>query len=403
MARLGARLGVGTCALVAVLSAVSEARADKVAVLPFASAPSASAEARVDTPELERARAWTKAALVASGHVLPNESEQLSAEMAVKDGVADTSDECRAAGRASGSPWTLTGRLERSVTIAPPGTSPSPSPSTSPGTSPGTQTNTPAGGAAPQSGASASSAQASPSYRLELEACQVGTGRVESLARTVHPAAAESEVREMVALLVRPEGIANAEIPWNDDAPPLPQAPPPEAPPPSTSPPQAPPPAEPAPAVAHAYAEGHPLALGLSLGVSGALVRPGSAHGSTAALPIGGALGYAIESVPGLELRGVFDVNVAGPRALEAAAGARYMLGVLPQHRFFVGPELVAGALVTLGASKDGRFLTRGSAVASLGVGERVQLELAGDLAGAFGGAGTLVLGGATARVLVRF
>ncbi len=79
------------------------------------------------------------------------------------------------------------------------------------------------------------------------------------------------------------------------------------------------------------------------------------------------------------------------------------MLGVLPQHRFFVGPELVAGALVTLGASKDGRFLTRGSAVASLGVGERVQLELAGDLAGAFGGAGTLVLGGATARALVRF
>lgn len=394
MARLGARLGAGTCALVAVLLAASEARADKVAVLPFASAPSASAEARVDTPELERARAWTKAALVASGHVLPNESEQLSAEMAVKDGVADTSDECRAAGRASGSPWTLTGRLERSVTSALPGTPP--------GTSPGTQTNTPAGGAAPTSGASASSAQASPSYRLELEACQVGTGRVESLARTVHPAAAESEVREMVALLVRPEGIANAEIPWNDDAPPLPQAPPPEAPLP-TSPPQAPPPAEPAPAVAHAYAEGHPLALGLSLGVSGALVRPGSARGSTAALPIGGALGYAIESVPGLELRGVFDVNVAGPRALEAAAGARYMLGVLPQHRFFVGPELVAGALVTLGASKDGRFLTRGSAVASLGVGERVQLELAGDLAGAFGGAGTLVLGGATARALVRF
>lgn len=363
--------------------AASEARADKVAVLPFASAPSASADARVETPELERARGWTKAALLASGHVLPSDSEQLSAEMAVKDGVADTSDECRAAGRASGSPWTLTGRLERSTSTPPVANPPAAAPS--------------GGHAAP-----GSSTEAPPSYRLELEACQVGTGRVESLARTVHPATAESEVREMLALLVRPEGIANAEIPWNDDVAPLPPAPPPQTPP-AAPPPQAPPPVESTPAVAHAYAEGHPVALGVSIGVSGALVRPGSARGSTAALPIGGVVAYALDSVPGLEFRGLFDVNVAGPRALEAAAGARYMLGVSPQHRFYVGPELLAGAHVTLGASKDGRFLTRGSAVASLGVGEQLQLELSGDLAGAFGGAGTLVLGGATARALVRF
>ena len=37
------------------------------------------------------------------------------------------------------------------------------------------------------------------------------------------------------------------------------------------------------------------------------------------------------------------------------------------------------------------------------GIGERVQLELAGDLSTAFGGSGTLVLGGGTVRGLFRF
>ena len=39
----------------------------------------------------------------------------------------------------------------------------------------------------------------------------------------------------------------------------------------------------------------------------------------------------------------------------------------------------------------------------TIGVGDNLQFEIAGDLAGAFGGSGTLVLGGGTARALFRF
>jgi hypothetical protein len=112
---------------------------------------------------------------------------------------------------------------------------------------------------------------------------------------------------------------------------------------------------------------------------------------------------YALEQVPGVELRGVFTSQVIGPRALEISAGGRYAIPVLPQYRIFIGPELLLGAHVAIGAEKTARFLGHGSAFVAWGIGEQVQLELAGDLATAFGGTGTLVLGGGTARALFRF
>jgi hypothetical protein len=94
---------------------------------------------------------------------------------------------------------------------------------------------------------------------------------------------------------------------------------------------------------------------------------------------------------------------VVGPRALELSAGARYALAPVPGLRLFVGPELLVGAHVALGANKVARFLAHGSAFVALGITENVQAEVAADLAAALGGAGTLVLGGATARLVVRF
>lgn len=356
------------------LFASGAAFADQVAVLPFTPAPTASNLAK---PELEQARKWTRDAVVLRGHTLPSDAAMLSGEMAVKDGVADTSQEYRAAGRASGSPWTLTGHVSRiDVPI--------------------------------QTDAAGKEEGGYTLYRVELEACQVETGRVESLAREIDADEAPAEIGEMLGLLVRPEGLSNAEIPWQNGVrrKPKPRPKPEPAPLPPPPKPEPPPPArEPAgpPPQAHPYAEGHPLALGVSVGVSAALARPEQARGSTLALPVGGTLAYAIASLPGLELRGIFTGQVAGPRAIEIAGGARYAFAVAPAHRIYVGPELLLGAHVTLGGEKTGRFSTHGALFVAWGVTERVQLELAGDLQGAFGGSASLVLGGGTARALVRF
>jgi hypothetical protein len=121
-------------------------------------------------------------------------------------------------------------------------------------------------------------------------------------------------------------------------------------------------------------------------------------------MPIGGVIGYALpDTVPGLELRANITGQVIGPRALELSAGARYAIAPFGGVRFFVGPELLVGAHVALGAEKTGRFLSHGALFAAYGITENVQAEIAGDLAAALGGAGTLVLGGGTARVVVRF
>ncbi|WP_146647555.1 hypothetical protein [Labilithrix luteola] len=358
-------LAVGGALLVTTVS--KTALADRVAVLPFTS------PKNLAKPELDEARKWTREATTMRGHTLPTDSEMLSAEMAVKDGVADTSEEYRAAGRASSSDWTVVGRLER--TDVPPAKLPD---------------------GKEEAGYTV--------YRLELEACQVSTGRVESLARELDPDEAPTQVSEMLALLLRPEGLANADIPWKNGQPrkPKPKPAPPPPPPPPPAPP--PPPPEPEkPVVKHPYAENHPFALGASIGVSGLIAKPDEARGPSTAMPIGGVIAYALESVPGLEFRAIVTSQVVGPKALIAAGGARYAIPVLPQYRIFVGPELLAGTFVSLGAEKTGRFLGDGAVFASIGIGEYVQLEIAGDIGAAFGGSGTLVLAGGTFRTLVRF
>jgi hypothetical protein len=351
-------------ALVATFLFVLPAWADKVAVLPF------NSPNNVPRPELDEVRKWTREAVTKKGHTYATDNEMVSAEAAIKDGVADTSQEYIAAGKLAGAAWTLTGHVTRND--YPPARMPD-----------------------------GKEEDGYTTYRVELEACQVGTGGVESLSREVLPDDGPSDIAEMIGLLVRPEGLANAEIPWERAGvrrpKPRPKAPPPP-----------PPPAEPVspapPAVRHVYGEGHPIAIGASAGVTTALVQPDVALGPSAAMPIGGIVGYALpEAVPGLELRGNFTSQVIGPRALEISAGARYAFAPLAGTRLFVGPELLLGAHVALGADKTARFLTHGAVFVALGFTENVQAELAGDLAAALGGGGTLVLAGGTARVVLRF
>lgn len=345
----------------------SPAWADRVAVLPFAS------PSELPRPELEEARRWAREAVAQVGHENVTERELTEAEAAVRDGVADTTEECVAAGSAAGADWALTGHLERHehpAALLPDGAE-----------EPGYTT-----------------------YRLELEACQVSTGRVESLSREVLPEEGAADVAQMLGLLLRPEGIMDADIPWDRG----PRRPPRSAPPPAAEeegppPPPLAPPGEP-PAPRPVYGGAHPFALGASVGVSGALLRPELGRGPSMAMHFGGVLAYALaEGAPGLELRAVVTGQPIGPRAVEVAAGARYAIAPFGNIPLFVGPELLLGAHVALGAEKATRFLAHGAAFAALAVTDNVQAEVAADLAGAFGGSGTLVLGGGTARALVRF
>lgn len=278
----------------------------------------------------------------------------LAAQMSTKDGAPDTREEYRAAGRASSSQWTVAGRV------------------------------------APREGG----------YRLEVEACQVDSGRVESLARDIEPSQATSEIAEMLALLLRPEGIGNADIPWQHGQPKPPTPPPPTPKPPE--PPPTPPPPPPPPAVKHAYAEGHPLSLGLGVALTSAVSRPKNASGSPTAVSVEASGGYALDAVPGLELRGDFAGSVAGPGSIFFDAGARYAIPVVPTARLFVGPEATIGAFFPTGGDKTARFYARGSAFVALGIGARAQVELSGDIAPVLGSS-TLVLAGGTLRGLVRF
>jgi hypothetical protein len=328
------------------------ALADKVAVLPFQST---SAATSVD---LDTARSATRSAVTALSHKLPSDQEMLTAQMSSKDGVVDTGEEYRAAGRASTSDWTVMGHVEGH----------------------------------------------GPTYRLELDVCQVQSGRIESLAREVTPAQAPAQIGEMLALLLRPEGIANAVIPWEPATPPAPEpvpvpapavpAPPPPAP--------APPPPPSPPAVKHAYAEGHPFGLGVFTSVLDAFSRPADATGSPASALVGVTAGYALASAPGLEIKGDFDGSVAGPRSVAVDAGARYAIPVVPSARLFIGPEATLGAFFASGADKTARALLQGAGFVAVGLGERVQIELVGNLAYA-AGSPSLALGGGSLRGIVRF
>ena len=334
----------------AVLLVPARALADKVALLPF------TAVGQAGSSELEGARTATKAAITAKGHTLVPDPEVTAAQVA-GDGVPDTSQEYRTVGTKTGAQWTVAGRFD------------------------------------PREGG----------YRIEIEACQIQTGRVESLARDIDPPDATNQIGEMLALLLRPEGIGNADIPWQHGQPkpkPKPVEPPPPPPPPAQPPPPPPPP--PPPAVKHAYAENHPIALGAGVAVTSAVSRPANASGSPNALNVQASGGYALAAVPGLELRADFSGTAVGPGAIIVDGGARYAFGIVPTARLFAGPEVTLGALFPTGGDRSARFYARGSAVVALGLGEHAQIELSGDVAPALGDATLLFVGG-TLRGLVRF
>jgi hypothetical protein len=302
----------------ACLLAAPAAWADTIALLPSRGGPDPAARTSLDG-DLARG-------LAALEHTVINAAP---AVVGVADGVADTAEEYRAVGAATRADWVLVGTVDPAIT----------------------------------------------SERVELVACLVSAGRVESVAREVHGDRAASEVKEMLAVLVRPEGIGVGELPWERaragkpaEAPKPPPAPPPKAPPPVPTAP----PIEGRVALTYptgaaevwpAYSGGRRGFVGALVGASLPVARPFAATGSGASFVGGLRAGYAIGD-SGLEPFVDLGGNLFGPRALWIDGGARWMWsptaargpdGLLRGAPFFLGPAVTAGVLVQLGASSPPR------------------------------------------------
>jgi hypothetical protein len=346
---LAGALAFGACSIAA--STALAAGGERVAVLPFVGSGGGTT-----STDLEAARAATREAVTQIHDVLPSDAELANGERAVKDKVADTSAEYRAAGQGAGATWTLAGHVDVHGTT----------------------------------------------YRLEIEACQVGTGRVESLAREVDPKRAAPEIAEMLTLLLRPQGVGDAIPPWDQPTTPTP-APAPTA---VVIPPAAPPPpveAGPPPPPLPPYAADHPLALGLGGEAMSAFSRSPRALGSPWAGLVTAHGGYAIDGARWLEIVANVGVPVAGPSALWLDAGARLEFRIVPRARVYAGAELAIGAFVDLGGDKDARFLLRGAIPIVFGIGDRVQIEAYPQMAYAAGGTTGLAFVGGGLRGVVRF
>ncbi|WP_437675175.1 hypothetical protein [Sorangium sp. So ce131] len=301
-------------AAAALLATARTARADRVAVLP----------ARGGTDEAARSAAQSEIArgLAALGHTPAPDSAVAAALKGVADGVADTADEYRAVGAQAGADWVLAATVEPAVTTT----------------------------------------------RVELTAYLASTGRIESVAREVDRSASQLETQEMLAVLLRPEGVGVGALPWEQPAPsgatgaPRPPAAPgaatPLVVPPVPEPPRSPPakrvlmayPLGPE-RVWPAYSGGRRLALSASLGAAVAAARLEGASGSGASMIGAVRLAYAVGD-RGLELFAGGGGNLVGPPAGWIEGGARLLLtpSLTPHDGAWRASPLHLGPSIQLGA-----------------------------------------------------
>jgi hypothetical protein len=232
--------------------------------------------------------------------------------------------------------------------------------------------------------------------RLEIQACQVSTGRVESLVREIDPKSdPTTQVREMLALLLRPQGIADAPLPWDQKKPapsasvvPASSA---SVAPSSSTVPKAPPPR---------YDEGGAIAIGAGGGVADVIARPAEATGKRLAFGWNATLLVALPSRPWLEILGRIS-GVHGPgNALAGDVGAR---ATYATSRFAFGGEVTLGAFGQLGGAQTAQFAFGVSPVVAMAITRRVVLDLRPANLRVATGSGTVALLGADLALLFRF
>jgi hypothetical protein len=243
------------------------------------------------------------------------------------------------------------------------------------------------------------------------------------------------QVKEMLVVVLRPEGIGPGALPW-EGGPPVapPPAAPPQPPPAAPEPPKVPP----VDGKAHVsypigtpgdvwppYSGGHRGFAGAVIGFSIPAARPSAATGGSGASFVGAARGgYAVGDL-GLELFAELGGDLYGPPVLWVGGGARWMFapalkrgpdGVLAGAPFFLGPEILGGAFLELGttATGPGRVMYSTSTEAHGMVGAALDLAYAlspsvqlesqlGNLRVVPGGSGTILLAGLTVGASYRF
>ncbi|WP_272419383.1 hypothetical protein [Polyangium jinanense] len=386
------------------LLSAAPALADRVVVLPSQGSATPAARLGLDQ-EVMRGAASLR-------HSIASEVETQAALVRIADGTADTPEEYASIANILRANWVLSARVEPAATTT----------------------------------------------RIEIAAYLATLGRVESVARDVDPQKQDAQVQEMLAVLMRPEGVGASALPWEQALPPPPPPPPipppPSAPPPPPlppfgtpqtpwnmgqfMPPPPPPPPQPAPknevlmsylggsrqTVWPAYTAGKPVFLSALIGFSVAASSGERATGSAAAFV--GALrgGYAIGE-SGFELFAGLSGNLAGPSALWIDLGGRWLFSptvkTAPDGRkegfsFHVGPELVLGPFVRLGSTVtapngvtyEGRSSTHFSFGAALdlvlGISPALRIDAQlGNLRFVPTEDGTIVLMGATIGTTYRF
>jgi hypothetical protein len=343
---------VAAVAAIATTLGARTAWADQVAVLKFTPASGTTPPRLVDG-----ARRSTQQAVERLAHTLPPTAQAYAADVVVPDGTPDTTKEYRDAGRASGSQWTVAGRVE-------------------------------AHGWA---------------YRLELEACRVDSGRVESLAREIDLRQPVPQIAEMLALLLRPEGVGVAAPPWESNEPPPLVEPTSNATPTptsttststSTSLPLLP---VPEPPVLHPLS----LALGLDLLSFSSHVDPTSSSALSSGLTLD--LAYALTDAPRLELRALVGAEVIGPLSLRFDLGPRVLFPLGSARRVWLGPEGGVGGFFATASGELPRLWLRGALPLQYLATEWAALEVYPEVGGALGGTASLLVVGAGVRLLVRF
>lgn len=367
----------------AVLVAPSLALADRIALLPSRGGNDAGPRVTLDA-ELARE-------LGALGHTLVPAPE-LGASLAtqVPDGLADTQDEYRAVSSATQADWVVVGMVEPAVTTV----------------------------------------------HVELVAFLHGVSRVESVAREVDRAREASQVREMLSVLVRPEGVGAAALPWEKAGA--------DTPPGATGLATRPavvsiavPPVDGHARVSYLlgsagevwppYSSGNRGFVGTALGFGLTAASPPSSSRTSSGAALVGTVrsGYALGD-RGFEPFAELGANLFGPRALWLSGGARWMFapalrrgsdGVLAGVPFFLGPEVSLGAFIQLGGATattvDGRVYSA-SASAEPTLGASVDLAYAlsptlqidatlGNLRWVPGNGGSVLLVGGTVGASLRF
>jgi hypothetical protein len=234
--------------------------------------------------------------------------------------------------------------------------------------------------------------------RVELKACQVSTGRVESAARELDLRGdVMAQIREVLALLLRPQGIADDPLPWLGATPTKPpeKAPEPKKPVPTPGAPAAPPAAPPE------YGRPGALYVGLGGGAYDVVARPDGARGGRVEGAWSVEGGYSLPSMQRLELTARVGGYFGDAGAVRIEAGGRYMLPIASV--FAIGAAANLGVLAATTSSQTVRLTLGVSPVLAIALGKTFQLDFSLPAVRlAPGSSGALVFVGGEVAIVAR-